>query len=226
MNDEPARSCPPGVSPRFWALLLEEPLTGAAVLDVGTGSGRLALALAPHCRHVVGIDRDPDLIDEARRRAAAAGLGNVQFVVADAEGVESVAIFCHKAHIHPGLVVAHLYLSDALVEGSSKVLPPGGVLGFVGFHVDQWWETGRRSRFAYDERQVRELLARCDFGIEHLEVERDVAEFRSVDEGLHVAAPLRRKWEGDGRWKTFVEFLRAGGRTLTRSHVIVKARRS
>jgi len=51
-------------------------------LDVGTGAGALALALAPLLRSVVGVDRVPELLALARERAAA--LGNVDFVEADA----------------------------------------------------------------------------------------------------------------------------------------------
>ena len=52
-------------------------------LDVGTGAGALALALAPHVRDVVGIDRVPELLALARERAK--GIANVEFVEGDAE---------------------------------------------------------------------------------------------------------------------------------------------
>jgi SAM-dependent methyltransferase len=50
-------------------------------LDVGTGAGALALALAPLVGEVVGVDRVPELLDLARERAPA----NVTFVDGDAE---------------------------------------------------------------------------------------------------------------------------------------------
>jgi ubiquinone/menaquinone biosynthesis C-methylase UbiE len=52
------------------------------VLDVGTGAGALALALAPLVREVVGLDRVPELLALARERAES--LGNVEFVEGDA----------------------------------------------------------------------------------------------------------------------------------------------
>src|SRR5690348_4720836 len=50
------------------------------VLDVGTGAGAIALALAPMVREVVGVDVVPELLEEARKRAPE----NAEFVEADA----------------------------------------------------------------------------------------------------------------------------------------------
>src|SRR5215470_17122171 len=150
MEPSPA-SPPPGVSPVFWSFLVGERLDDTTVLDVGTGTGRIALALAPRCRRVVGIDRDGGSIAEARRRAAALGLANVTFEVADADAIE-------YAPFAPDVVTAHLYMSDPLVERAGRALPPGGALALMAFHVDQWRETGRVSRFAYDEERMQKLL--------------------------------------------------------------------
>jgi len=52
-------------------------------VDVGTGAGALAFALAPLVREVVGLDRVPELLELARERAAEHA--NVSFVEGDAE---------------------------------------------------------------------------------------------------------------------------------------------
>jgi len=212
-----------GISPIFLALLATEPLARLEVLDVGTGAGRLALALAPHCRRVVGIDREASLIDEARRLARAAGLTNVEFVVADADQVAFTDIV--PTLLPPDMITAHLYLSDALVAMAGKALPPGGVLALVGFHADQWRETGRRSRFAYDEDQLKRLLEASDFAIEHLDVERDVRTFVSLEEALAAVVTFEDRWRVDGRWFRYIRYLEEGGRQLTRASLVVKARR-
>lgn len=214
-----------GISPAFLRLLETEPLSRLEVFDVGTGRGRFALALASHCRRVVGIDIDAGAIGEARRRAEASGLRNVEFFVADAEQVEFVHPAPGDASFRPDMVVAHLYLSSRLIDESSKALPTGGVLAFVGFHADQWRETGRRSRFAWDEPDIRDLLKRCGFDVEHLEVETEVKTFRSVEEALAAVVGLEERWRQDGRWFHYIKYLEQGGRELTRSHLIVKARR-
>jgi ubiquinone/menaquinone biosynthesis C-methylase UbiE len=56
------------------------PQGGERAVDVGCGAGALAFALAPDVREVVGVDRVPELLEQARRRAPA----NATFVEADA----------------------------------------------------------------------------------------------------------------------------------------------
>ena len=215
-----------GISPTFLRLLETEPLGRMEILDVGTGRGRLALALAPHCRRVVGIDVDA----EADRRGAAPGgrdraSGTPSSSSPTPSRWNSSSLAAGDAHFRPDMVVAHLYLSARLVEESGRALPPGGVLAFVGFHADQWRETGRRSRFAWSEPDIQDLLKRCDFLVEHLEVETEVKTFGSVEEALAAVIGLEERWRQDGRWFHYIKYLEQGGRELTRSHLVVKARR-
>jgi ubiquinone/menaquinone biosynthesis C-methylase UbiE len=207
-----------GVSPRFMDLFAGELLAGRRLLDVGCGWGRVALALAPECGAVVGLDREPSLIAEARSRAADAGFHHVEFHVADVEAAEYTAW-------RPDLVTAHLCASDAIMERASRAVPPGGFLAMVAFHVDQWQETGKVSRFAYDEARMRTALERAGLAVESLAVEREVQRFGSVEEALAAAVGLEERWRADGRWFRYIEFLEKGGRTLTRSHLIAKGRR-
>jgi SAM-dependent methyltransferase len=201
-----------------------EPLERADVLDVGTGVGRVALALAPRCRRVLGIDRDAGALAEARRPAAAAGLANVEFAEVDAEA---------RADYHglapgwarPTLVVAHLCMSEAIIAAAARTLSAGEALVFVALHADQWRETGRRSRFAYEVADARRQLEAHGFAIEHLQVEQEIQRFESVEQGLAAAIGLAEKWKSDGRWFRYIKFLEDGGRTLTRSHLVAKARR-
>jgi SAM-dependent methyltransferase len=206
------------LSPTLLAWLGAETLAGRTVLDVGTGTGRLALALAPRSRRVFGIDTDAGALVEARRRARRAGIANVLFVVADAEQAD------YRTLGPPDLVAAHLCLSDAIVARAASGLPTGGVLAFAAFHVDQWQETGRVSRFAYDEVRARGVLEKAGFRVEDLRLEREVARFASAEEAMGYAAGFRGKWEADGRWAGWERFVAGGGRTLTESRLVVLAR--
>lgn len=93
---------------------------GAAVLDAGCGTGRVAMRLAERGFDCVGVDVDPSMLDAARRRAPdlawvhadLAGLdlgrafdlvvaaGNVVPLVA--EGTEGAVVARMAAHVAPG----------------------------------------------------------------------------------------------------------------------------
>jgi ubiquinone/menaquinone biosynthesis C-methylase UbiE len=48
-----------------------QPSGDERALDAGAGTGALAFALAPHVAEVLAVDREPALLDQARRHAAA-----------------------------------------------------------------------------------------------------------------------------------------------------------
>jgi len=209
-----------GLSPALVGWLAAEPRATGNVLDVGTGTGRLALALAPRARRVLGLDTDAGALVEARRRARRAGVGNVLFVVADAETAD------YRALGRPDAVVAHLCMSDPIIERAGAGLGRSGALAFAAFHVDQWRETGHVSRFAYEEERVRAVLAAAGLRVEKMEIEREVARFESAADALQGVGRLREKWQGDGRWAGWERFVAEGGRTLTESRLVVLARKT
>jgi ubiquinone/menaquinone biosynthesis C-methylase UbiE len=63
------------------------PLEGATVLDVGTGTGRAAIALAERGAIVTGIDASAEMLAVARRRAQEAG-ASVTFAQGDAHALD------------------------------------------------------------------------------------------------------------------------------------------
>ncbi len=80
------------------------PVDGRALLDVGTGTGRAALALAARGALVTGVDASAEMLEVARRRAAAAGLA-VTFVQGDAHGLDFAdrafdAVTCLRVLMH------------------------------------------------------------------------------------------------------------------------------
>jgi arsenite methyltransferase len=76
------------------------------VLDVGCGTGSLALRLAPSCGHVHGLDLSSEMIRIARGKAEAAGATNVTFHVGPFDdgltvfGDESLRGICAYSLLH------------------------------------------------------------------------------------------------------------------------------
>ena len=80
------------------------PLTGTTILDVGTGTGRAAIALAKRGATVTGIDASAEMLAVARRRALEAR-AVVAFIQGDAHGLTVAdrsfdAVVCLRVLMH------------------------------------------------------------------------------------------------------------------------------
>ncbi|MDQ6919528.1 MAG: methyltransferase domain-containing protein [Candidatus Dormibacteraeota bacterium] len=108
------------------ALEVAQPESRDVVLDAATGTGNLALALAPHVSKVVGLDLTPEMLDQARKVAAEQGIENVDWVVGNAE---ELPIDDASLDLWTCRVAAHHFhdLGRSLAE-ASRVLRPGGRL--------------------------------------------------------------------------------------------------
>ncbi|NJE54608.1 HemK2/MTQ2 family protein methyltransferase [Thermococcus sp. 21S9] len=56
---------------------------GETALDVGTGTGLIALLMARKAKHVLGVDVNPKAVELARKNALLNGIGNVEFRLSD-----------------------------------------------------------------------------------------------------------------------------------------------
>jgi ubiquinone/menaquinone biosynthesis C-methylase UbiE len=103
---------------------LAEPTPESDALDIATGGGHTALALAPHVRHIIASDLTPQMIESAGRFLTEKGITNASFQLAEAENLpfdnESFDIVtCRIAPHHFSDVRAFCY-------EVARVLRPGG----------------------------------------------------------------------------------------------------
>lgn len=90
------------------------------VLDVGTGAGALAFALAPLVREVVGLDPVPELLELARARS----LPNTEFVEGDGTALPFSAGAFDLAGTHRTL--HHVAQPERVVAELARVTRRGG----------------------------------------------------------------------------------------------------
>jgi SAM-dependent methyltransferase len=100
---------------------------GMRVLDLGSGAGNVAMVAAelvgPEGR-VVGVERDPDAVERARRLISETGRANIEFRVGDAQTLDGVDSGFDAV---TGRLI-FLYLADpvaALREAAVRVRPGG-----------------------------------------------------------------------------------------------------
>lgn len=96
------------------------------VLDIATGAGHTAVAVAPFVREVVASDLSPGMIDQTRKFIAVRSLSNVQAVVMDAEYLrfDDETFDAVTCRIAPH----HFFDIERALSEISRVLKPGGVL--------------------------------------------------------------------------------------------------
>lgn len=213
-------------TPHFTLLnwILAEQPSAMRLLDIGCGSGRLTLNLAPFALAVIGLDRDREALARGRQRVRQLGLTNVHFIAADAEARPYAEIL---SNTQIDMVVANLCMSTAIMERAHALLPAGGHLIFAALHVSQWQEAGHRSRFAYSTDDIDQALNHTGWYCEAIECHSRVLHFQTVAdlERYFAGHSLRAQWQQDGRWEHLIQHIANGGERLTmHSHLVVKAR--
>jgi ubiquinone/menaquinone biosynthesis C-methylase UbiE len=98
-------------------------------LDVATGAGHTAAQFAPHVARVVASDLTPEMLDQAKKLAAAKGLANMETAIADAEALPFPdasfdLVTCRIAPHHFPSIAA--FLAETF-----RVLKPGGTFALV-----------------------------------------------------------------------------------------------
>ena len=126
----------PPYSDRLAAVLGEElELDGSGTLiDVGCGPGILAVQLASLFEHVVGIDPDLDMLEEARRHGARSGALQIEWIRA---GAEDVAVL----DLPPARLVTfgqsfHWTERDRVTRTVYDLLEPGGSIALITHDID------------------------------------------------------------------------------------------
>jgi DNA-binding transcriptional ArsR family regulator/SAM-dependent methyltransferase len=104
------------------------------LVDAGTGDGTVLEAAAPLFGRVIAIDRSDARLERARRRTAARGYDNVQFVAGeiDSEAVRRAALGAAD-FVVAGRMLHHAPVPSRTVSALADLLSPGGRLLVVDY---------------------------------------------------------------------------------------------
>jgi ubiquinone/menaquinone biosynthesis C-methylase UbiE len=159
---------------------LARPKPGDLALDVATGTGNTAFALAPYVRRVIGLDLTREMLDQARRIAAERSIKNADWVVGDAAHLpfqdDTFDLYTVRAAPH------HFPDVDECLREAFRVLKPDRDAAFIdcappaearevlhevelrrdpshvrSLTVDEWVERFKRAGFEVELASIREL---------------------------------------------------------------------
>ena len=134
-----------------------------SVLEIGAGTGRFTLEIAPLVKHVTAIDVSQNMLDHMSQKMIAQGVSNIKQICGDfmelpfEEKYDLIISFSALEYIKG---------KAALFEEISNLLAPGGHLIITTTHNTffRWW--GRMGNYfrqgifmeAYSKKKIRQLM--------------------------------------------------------------------
>ena len=218
---------------------LAAPVAEDVALDVSTGGGHTALALAPSVGQLVVSDLTPRMLAAARAHLLAQGVRNALFVIADAEQLpfldESFSLVTVR-------IAPHHYADPAqAVREIARVLRPGGRLAFVDnlapedplldTLINDWDRRRDPSHVReYTASQWHSMFAAAGLRVTTSEIRRKANDYQEWTERVRMPAEERRALEADilnapAQARAHFEILEREGRLVswTPDYLIVRA---
>jgi ubiquinone/menaquinone biosynthesis C-methylase UbiE len=138
-----------------------------ALLDVGTGTGRIAELLSPRAAQVTGLDKSPEMLRLARTRLQNLPAGSHDLVQGDFTALPFADASFDSVVFHQVLHYAQ-EPGPALAE-AARVCRSGGIIGIVDFAAHDREELRSQhahARLGFSDEQMLGLLAEAGFQAE------------------------------------------------------------
>jgi ubiquinone/menaquinone biosynthesis C-methylase UbiE len=167
---------------------LAAPQPSDRALDVSTGGGHTALALAPQVARVVASDLTPAMLAAARAFLTSQGVTNADYVIADAERLPFLDAAFDLVTVR---IAPHHYADARAACGElARVLVPGGRLVLIdnvapddpaldAFMNDIEWRRDQSHVRNYTAPEWHQMLAEAGLSVTHTELDRKVHDFAS-----------------------------------------------
>ena len=212
-------------------------------LDVATGGGHTALAIAPHVAQVTVTDLTPRMLEKAREYLLSQGVTNARFQVADAEQLPFPAASFERVTCR---IAPHHFPNIAqFVEEVARVLKPGGLFLLIDCmapsdtqldefdnRVEKWRDPSHGRSCNTEEWQT--FFRQAALTIDHIEYFRKIHYYddwtarsgMSADEKERLA---RFILESDARTRSYFDIAqRSDGQldSFTNDFIFLKGRKS
>jgi putative AdoMet-dependent methyltransferase len=152
------------------------------ILEIGTGTGELALYLSNFCREVVAVDVSPAMIEFARQKAGEHRKSNIRFQIAgfltyeDEEAFDGIVTQLALHHLPDFWKAAALQRLHGLLKKDGKlyvrdVVYPGHAVDYDGYFakiISGLRETVSEELAAETEQHIREEFSTLDWIMERL----------------------------------------------------------
>jgi len=156
----------------------------SVVADLGCGTGNAAEFLAPHVRKIIAVDREPAMLEAARKRLS--GFRNVEFKRGELHALpledESINIALVM------LVLHHIADPAAVVAEIGRVLAPGGTLLIVDMTAhdrESYRHTMGHVHLGFEEASIRSWARKA--GLKDVRFRRLRPDTAGKGPGLFVA---------------------------------------
>jgi SAM-dependent methyltransferase len=200
------------------------------VVDLGCGTGQLALPLAERVRAVVGVDPEPDMLISARRAASERGVANVSWLVGADTDMPALGALLGEGTVGAVTIgqALHWMRHDELFRTLAPLARHGGGVAVVtngtplwlqdtawshalrGF-LEHWWGRKLTRTCGTDDasqRRYRHSLAAAGFDVQVASVDHtDELDIEQIVGGVYSALSVDQLPEPDQRPR-FAEQLR------------------
>ena len=126
-----------------------EPGDKSNLLDLGCGTGQMAIPLARHFRQVFALDPDPDMLREGRRSATDKDIEHIQWMRAGSNDLES--IWPDLTDVQLAVMASSFHWMDrsVVLERLYSLLDRGGGIAITGYpslwNAERDWQAAVRS---------------------------------------------------------------------------------
>ena len=135
-----------------------------ALLDVGTGTGRMAELFAPRAGHVTGIDKSPEMLRLARARLQQLPADQIDLVQGDFTSLPFADAGFDTVLFHQ--VLHYALQPEAVLAEAARVAKHGGRIAVVDFAAHEREELRSQhahARLGFSDEQMLDLLSQSGF---------------------------------------------------------------